>query len=327
MRAFSKNVLSILLCLLFVAGCVIPAIAAGKNFDDVKTGQWYYKYVDYMSEKGVIAGHGGTNLFKPNSNVKRNEFIKMINCVFGLTEEADVSFVDVPDSWYAPYYRAAYKQGYLQKALGDTVYQLPTKDLLREEAVALIMAYLNPDIDVSGQTLEFSDAAGINPKYKEFIAQSVYQGIVLGYTDGTFKPQNTLTRAEAATILCKAAGTILTAGNSVSAPETDVSGNAVINGAGASLNFNVDGDLIITEEVEGTVEIKNSVIHGTVYVRSKNAGVEFKNCQAEEIIVDGNATVMLSGGTDVKKFKLNNTSVTFMDDASVETFQKCKGFC
>ncbi len=89
MRTFFKRTLSVFLSLLFVVGCIIPvAAASGKSFDDVKSNQWFYSYVDYMVEKGVIAGHAGTNLFKPNDNVKRNEFIKMINCIFGLSDAA-----------------------------------------------------------------------------------------------------------------------------------------------------------------------------------------------------------------------------------------------
>ena len=91
MRTFSKKALSLFLCLVFVCGCIIPVSAAGKKFADVKENQWFYSYVDYMAEKKVIQGHD-TGLFAPNDNVKRNEFITMVNKLFGLTEEADVSF-------------------------------------------------------------------------------------------------------------------------------------------------------------------------------------------------------------------------------------------
>lgn len=320
MRTFSKKALSVFLSLVFVVGCIIPVAAAGKKFADVKESQWFYSYIDYMAEKNVIKGHD-TGLFAPNDKVKRNEFITMINNLFGLTERADVSFTDVDEgSWYEPYYQAAYKQGYLQRAFGDIVFQTPKKELTREEAVALLMAYLDPDIDVSNQTLEFSDAAEITPMYRKFIAQSVYQGIVIGYDDGTFKPKSTLSRAEAATILCKAAGTIVTSGT-VTSPETEVSGNAIINDDGTTLGFNVDGDLIITEEVNGNVTVRNSIVNGTVYIRAKkDAKIIFEGCKLADVVIEGDASILLSSGSTVENLKLEGSSYVIMEGAAVTNF-------
>ncbi len=321
MRTFLKKTLSVFLCLTFLVGCIIPVAAETKKFDDVKESNWFYGYVTYMAGKEVIVGDAGTSLFRPGDNVKRNEFIKMINCVFGLTEEADVTFTDVPaTSWYAKYYRAAYKQGYLQRAFGNTVYQTPTKDLTREEAVALLMAYMDPDIDISNQTLSFTDASSINANYKDFVAQSVYQGIVIGYDDNTFKPTKTLTRAEAAKILCVAAGTILGSGTAEKA-ETENSANVVINGNGVTLNFNVDGDVIITEAVSGNVTIKNAVVNGTVYIRSQGtANITLTNCKIADVVVESNSAVMLSGGTTVTDFTNEGTNIIGMNGASVKNF-------
>lgn len=322
MRTFSKKALALFLSLVFVVGCIVPVAAAGKKFADVKENQWFYSYVDYMAEKKVIQGHD-TGLFAPNDNVKRNEFITMINNLFGLTEEdTTVSFTDVPaTSWYAKYYRAAYKQGYLQKAFGEITAQQPTKELTREEAVALLMAYLNPDIDISNQTLSFTDASSINSKYADFIRQSVYQGIVIGYDDNSFKPRKTLTRAEAATILCKAAGTIITTG-AVTAPETTVSGNAIINGRDTTLNFHVDGDVIVTEAVDGIVTIRNANINGTVYIRGgSSSSVEFSNCKVANIVVEGESLVVLSGGTSVTDLALKKQTMIGMTGATVKNFK------
>ncbi len=50
---------------------------------------------------------------------------------------------------YKPYYNDAVANGYLTEALGNIALADINKDLTREEAVALIMAYMDPDIDVS----------------------------------------------------------------------------------------------------------------------------------------------------------------------------------
>ncbi len=50
---------------------------------------------------------------------------------------------------------------------------------------------------------DFSDTAGLNAAQKSAVDYSVKNGIVTGYDDATYRPSNTITRAEFATMVCR----------------------------------------------------------------------------------------------------------------------------
>ena len=86
----------------------------------------------------------------------------------------------------------------------------------------------------------FTDAADINPAHADDVAMLVELGVLNGYTDGSFKPANTITRAE----FSKMAYTIkfgrddagkLFAGSA--SKFTDVEGNANIAWAKGYINY------------------------------------------------------------------------------------------
>lgn len=56
---------------------------------------------------------------------------------------------------------------------------------------------------VQGTTSQFSDISSINDVLKERITKMLQAGIISGYEDGTFRPNNPVTRAEFVTMLCR----------------------------------------------------------------------------------------------------------------------------
>ncbi|HIT84491.1 MAG TPA: S-layer homology domain-containing protein, partial [Candidatus Ornithomonoglobus intestinigallinarum] len=53
----------------------------------------------------------------------------------------------------------------------------------------------------AGETAEFGDAEAVSDYAAEAVSWAFGEDIINGYGDGTFKPQNTVTRAETAQIL------------------------------------------------------------------------------------------------------------------------------
>ena len=53
----------------------------------------------------------------------------------------------------------------------------------------------------SVENLEFNDIGELSMPQKILLSHAVANGIIGGYPDGTFKPNNNLTRAEASKIL------------------------------------------------------------------------------------------------------------------------------
>lgn len=185
-----------------------PAKVYKQKFSDVSENHWAFNYIAEMSERGVLSGYPDGK-FYPDSQVTRAEFAKIMTTAAGLsvTQPTAQLFADVQISqWYAPYVHTAkeYLSAYSQ---GSASYYLPNTPALREDiAVALVKlkGYLTTGADLSMLGRMFSDYQSISENAKIYVATAIENGLISGYSDGTFKGQNSITRAEAATLLWRA---------------------------------------------------------------------------------------------------------------------------
>lgn len=72
----------------------------------------------------------------------------------------------------------------------------PDRDINRAEALKVLLEALPVEIDSSNENVEFPD---INPKewYYLYVVKAFNRGLVKGYPDGQFHPENTINQAEA----------------------------------------------------------------------------------------------------------------------------------
>jgi hypothetical protein len=116
------------------------------------------------------------------------------------------TFADVPPtSWdyKAVEASASYLTGY--RTSNGTLYFYGSRNAVREDmAVALVKALKITLVSDSGQLQQvFSDYNEITPSLRDYVYTAYKEGIMVG-SNGKFKPQSNLTRAEAATLLLKA---------------------------------------------------------------------------------------------------------------------------
>jgi len=177
------------------------------KFVDVLTTDWFCSYVNAMAEAGIVNGYPG-NVFKPNNNVTRAELAKIMAVAAGLDTPKPTQqiFDDVGiDQWYAPYVHAT-KDYFPEMTDEDGNVCFDPNEYAGREDVAMAVAKikgLSAGAEGDVQT-RFSDDADISPEAKTYIAAAVDAGIVYGYEDGTFKPRGAITRAELATVCCRA---------------------------------------------------------------------------------------------------------------------------
>ena len=154
--------------------------------------------------KAYISGYeDGT--FRPDNTITRAEVAAIIaRCSADFDENKTYSsnFTDVSgDEWYANYVGYAAEKGYISGYDGG-----PFKadiDITRGELAVILSKYGSFDGD--GICTEFSDVP--NDYYATGYIKSLYdENIVSGYEDGTFKPDNSVTRAEAVTMMNKVLG-------------------------------------------------------------------------------------------------------------------------
>ena len=179
-----------------------------KVFADVPKSYWAFDYIMEMVNRGVLSGYPNGN-FYPNNTITRAEFSKIMCIASGLTvsQIEYTSYKDVTaNSWYAPYVEAGkhYLSGYISD--GEKYY-LPESNALREDiAVALVKlkGYDTSLYDESILKTMFTDWQSISQGARKYVSVAVEKGLISGYDDNTFRGQNSVTRAEAATLLWRA---------------------------------------------------------------------------------------------------------------------------
>lgn len=174
-------------------------------FSDTKD-YWAATYVDYLYTSGITTGYAdGT--FRPNQNITRAQFAVMLYRYLGLDESkyAGVTLPFADNSKIADYaipaIKALYSEGIINGSVGSDgrVYFNPNASLTRAQAATMIGR--TQEKGHATASLTFTDAGKI-PAYATYYIQTmVAQGVISGYTDGSFKPNSNITRGQMAKIL------------------------------------------------------------------------------------------------------------------------------
>lgn len=180
--------------------------SSDNQFTDVGKNFWAYKAIDCLTGLGIIAGFSDKT-FKPNATVTRSQFASMLSNALDLTVTSNTqTFADVPpSSWDYKAVEASksYLTGY--RTSNGTLYFYGTRNAVREDmAVALVRALNITLVSENGQLQQvYSDYNEISPALRDYVYTAYKEGIMVG-SDGKYKPQSNLTRAEAAALLLKA---------------------------------------------------------------------------------------------------------------------------
>lgn len=177
------------------------------GFSDMGGYAWAETAVAGLKEKNVMAGKGG-NIFAPQDNITREEFVKAIMCAFSLMpENADPAragkFSDVDTgAWYAAYIAEADKIGVVY-GIGTAEYGIG-RDITRQDMAAIAfraLRYTKAQIDSTIENEGFSDMDAVDAYAADGVRIFKNMGLLNGYPDGTFRPHSTATRAEAAQLI------------------------------------------------------------------------------------------------------------------------------
>ena len=112
------------------------------------------------------------------------------------------SFEDVTEAhWFAPYVAKAKNAG-IVNGISETLFGAGLSITRQDAAVMLYNALLREGvIDKAETMLTFADADYVSEYAKTAVGYMNKCGAIAGYEDGTFRPQNTITRAEFAVVL------------------------------------------------------------------------------------------------------------------------------
>ena len=317
-RTALRRLWSWVLALALLAGLVpgfpvsLPARAADSYLDP-----YLNKMVDWGFMRGDIEGN-----LNPNGSITRAEFVTIINRAFGYDQGGSTPFNDVPSTaWYAEDVGIAYNEGYITGTSENTFSPLST--ITREEAAVILTRNLMMQAD-TGEDVSFTDSRDFGEWSRGYIATAARYQLLNGYPDGSFRPQNQLSRGEAAILIVNAIGTPIQ--NEESQSLGYVYGNVTITASGATLRDTVvAGNLYITAGVDlGHVTLENVTVLGEIVISGGGVSeggedsVVLRNVTTPTLIVDNlknqQVSIRVSGDGTVQ-----NTSVrteTYIEDTA-----------
>ena len=191
----AKNT-SVLFCL--QTGAIVEVLNEASDLSD-STYTWYY--VRYQGTLGYI----------------RSDLMTV----------TDTGFTDVPNTaYYYAYVQWAFSNG-IAAATGDNIFS-PERAITREEICLMLKNYAtfkNYQLDPTLSALTFTDSATISSGCASAVSALQQTAVINGYTDGTFRPQGSATRAEVSTMLMRFVSVI--SYKKVTESSVDASGNYI----------------------------------------------------------------------------------------------------
>ena len=204
--------ISIIIIMVIALSSILNVYAANNLMENIKVGideiitsvvkkisdidiHWAKDTISTLVNKGVINGFpDGT--FRPDNNITVAEFTKIIT----LSNGATINTTNT-GQWYVPYVEEATKRGIIKSnefKSTDWDRQITRGEMARMVSRSIIEEYPSNLMDYS---IRVSDFDKIEASLREDILLVYYKGIMGGYPDGTFKPANKATRAEAGTMI------------------------------------------------------------------------------------------------------------------------------
>ena len=179
--------------------------AAPLPFPDVTEGDWFYDAVRCAYENSLMDGVGD-NLFAPNSETTRAQLVTILYRLAGEPEPGgDSGFADVAaGTWYTDAVAWAAENG-IVNGTTDTTFA-PGDDITREQLAVILYRYAacqGYDVSQRADLSGFGDAESISGYAQEALSWAHAQGLVLGFEDGSLRPQGTASRAQIAAVLMR----------------------------------------------------------------------------------------------------------------------------
>lgn len=196
-----KKYISLPLVTLFVWSIILfpggnlPAFS--QQLSDVG-GHWAEAAISKMAVQGFVKGFpDGT--FRPDDNISRAEFAALTVQAFEIQAAGSKVFSDTARHWAGEYIASACARG-IVKGYSDDVFG--PDDLITREQMALMVcqaAGLQPD--TAGP--DCCDGDQVADWARGAVAAAYKNGIISGMPDGSFRPQEHATRAQAVIVLSK----------------------------------------------------------------------------------------------------------------------------
>ena len=157
------------------------------NFVDVSRADWFYDYVQYVAQNGLMEGTTRT-AFEPNASMTRAMFWTVLARIDGETITGD-AWKTLAQTW-------AVESGISDGTNADAL-------ITREQMVTMLYRYAGSPVAGGMAISEFTDGASVSDYATDAVTCALSEGILTGMGDGILAPQGTATRAQAAAMLMR----------------------------------------------------------------------------------------------------------------------------
>lgn len=305
MKNFKKTI-ALVLCLVLSLGTFAnaeEAVLISSPIEKDYEGHWAQATIQKWLEAGKVSGYPDGS-YKPDSNVTRAEFVKMLNGVIDFNKKAAITYKDVPASeWFYDYIGVAQAVGYIS---GYSLDKFGPNDYITREQAASILSRVQYLDNNESSLQKFIDNSSISSWAKGSVGAASNAGFIAGYTDKSFKPLNNLTRAEALTMI----DNVLVNGK-----------NYIVYNDGTELKDTIiEGDLIIAKTVgEGDVHLTNVEVKGEIKVFGGGMNsVYFNNVKVAKIIVEKDKVrLVFDDGSTVDEIEVTSEVVLENEDGTI----------
>ncbi|MGI6307011.1 MAG: N-acetylmuramoyl-L-alanine amidase [Dethiobacteria bacterium] len=217
--------------------------AAAADFPDLH-GHWAATEILVAAEAGYIKGYPD-GAFRPDRKITRAEFVSIVNNYFRFkAPESFTGFKDVAgNDWFFTEIGKATAAGYFQGYPGGFFY--PDAAITRQEVAGVLGRILAlEEAAGAGEALNFTDAGQIGAWARPSVAGLASRGLFAGYPDGSFRPRQAVTRAEAAVLIFKVKDYLQ---EKVATSYLEVEGDVVNIRSGPGQSFGVLGKVKLEE--------------------------------------------------------------------------------
>lgn len=312
------KVIALVMCLILSLGSIVYAqepVLISTPMENDYEGHWAQATIEKWLNAGKISGDPDGN-YRPDDYVTRAEFVRMANSIIDYNEKADITYKDIgTNDWFYDYIRVAQKLGYISGYSSEAFG--PNDNITREQAasIAARIQYL----DDYGAGLEnYTDMNKISEWAKGALGAASNAGFIKGYEDGSVKPLNFLTRAEALTML----DNILVNAKNVIIYKGDMELKDIV----------IEGDLIIARTAgTGWVKLTNAVINGRIrifggqvtfsgkyksVIASGDSDLNFDDGEIEDLTV--NEPIVLRGKGKIISLRANANGIKYEKEIKIE---------
>lgn len=211
-RRLKKAAIAFLTAFLILSFSTSQLFAASLKFTDITAARydWVRPYIEKMNLAGIVKGMTDTT-YGPDNPVTREQLITMLVRLMGW--ESQTSGKTLPSNFPKANSVAPWARAYVAVAIEKGIVSgkdfedfRPADAAKRSEVAVFAVKALGLGQEAENRktltaSLAFKDGYMIEPEHKPYVDIAVEKGIMKGFPDNTFKPNEKFTRAQMATVL------------------------------------------------------------------------------------------------------------------------------